>query len=478
MFSRVLILIICRVMNYSIMLLSPIFLVRILDIQAYGQYREFILYAMLFASFLGFSINSNLLYFIPKAPDKEREYVTHTAMFSFITCLIGVVIIISCKTLILAKVSYDFILPLIFYLFFFLNLDFWEAYWLGKKRSDIVLYYSSFRTLVRMTVVISTAYITRDVDVVIRSMAAVEVVRFVFVLFFFARTKSFSKKLDFRVIKEQLTFIIPLGIASTIIYFNSQVSHLFISVNLGVTFLALYTIGSYQVPILNIIRGSVGHVIFPEMVQRNLKDPLQGLKLWQKTNVISCCVSFPIFVILFFYADIFIKTLFTNTYIEAIPIFRIYLFLMLRQCFEMSSPLRSLNKNKPFILANIFTVAVNLVLMFTLFKLIGLLGPALAFIFSDLAQALYLAILVLKVYKIRIKDLQMWEKVFKIAGVAIICFPTLLLGQLFHINEIFRALVFSVCYLTIYAFIIYFIKFEEIAVIVFHIKEKINAMYA
>ena len=116
--------------------------------------------------------------------------------------------------------------------------------------------------------------------------------------------------------------------------------------------------------------------------------------------------------------------------------------------------------------------------MFTLFKLIGLLGPALAFIFSDLAQALYLAILVLKVYKIRIKDLQMWEKVFKIAGVAIICFPTLLLGQLFHINEIFRALVFSVCYLTIYAFIIYFIKFEEIAVIVFHIKEKINAVYA
>jgi len=478
LFSRTLILILSRVMNYSIILLSPIFLVRILDIESYGQYREFILYAMICVNILGFSINSNLFYFIPKAPDKERECVTNTAILTFIASFIGAIIVVIFKPLILAKTSYDFILPLIFYLFFFLNLNFWEPYWLAKKRSDNVLYYSTLRTLIRMTVVILIAYFTRDVNVIIYSMVVVEVVRFVFVFFFFARIKVFSKKLNFGIIKEQLTFIIPLGVASTIIYFNSRISHLFISVNLGVSFLAIYTIGSYQVPIINIIRGSVGDVLFPEIVQRNLKDPLHGLKLWQKKNVIACCVSFPFFVILFFYADIFIKTLFTNTYIEAIPIFKIYLFFMLRQSFEMSSPLRSLNKNKPFVLANIFTLSINVFLMFTLFKLIGILGPALAFVLADIAQALYLATLVLRVYKIRIKDLQMWEKVFKIAGVALICLPVLYLGQLFNINEIFRALVFSTCYLTIYAFSLFFLRFEEINVIVFHIKDKINSAYA
>ena len=72
----------------------------------------------------------------------------------------------------------------------------------------------------------------------------------------------------------------------------------------------------------------------------------------------------------------------------------------------------------------------------------------------------------------------MWEKVFKIAGVALICLPILYLGQLFNINEIFRALVFSTCYLIIYAFIIYFLRLEEIDVIVLHIKEKIKVAYA
>ncbi len=464
-------------MNYSIMLLSPIFLVRILDMQTYGQYREFVLYAMLFAQFIGFSINSNLLYFIPKVPEKERECVTQTALLRFSVLVLGLLIIISCKSLILAKTSYDFTGLLILYLLFFLNLDFWESYWLGKKRADNVLYYSSLRTFVRMAVIIATAYITRDVNMVIRSMVAVEVVRFAFVLLFFTHIKGFSKKLDFGLIKDQLIFVIPLGIASTIIYFNTKVSHLFISINLGVTFLALYTIGSYQVPILNIIRSSVGDVIFPEIVQRNTQDPLQGLELWKKANVIFCCMIFPIFVILFFYADVFIKTLFTNAYIEATPIFKIYLFYMVRQCFEMSIPLRSINKNKYFILTNSFATAINLILMFTLFKLMGFLGPALAFIVSDLAQALYLARLILRFYKIRVQDLFMWKKVFKIAAVALICLPILFSGQFLHTNDIFRAFAVSVCYLAIYVFAIYFLRFEEIDIIVSRRKEKIQNAY-
>jgi len=465
-------------MNYGIMIFSPIILVRILDIQAYGQYREFILYAMLFHSFLGFSIKSNLLYFIPKAPDKERECITHTAILSLAASLIGLIVIFCFKSFILAKTSYDFILPLILYLFFFLNLDFWETYWLGKKRSDSVLYYSTLHTLVKMTVVISTAYFTRNVNLIILSMSAVEVLRFVFVLIFFAGNKSFSNKIDFKLLKDQLAFIIPLGLASTIIYFNTRISHLFISVNLGVTFLAIYTIGSYQVPIVGIVRSSVGDVIFPEVVQRNLKDLRQGLRLWQKKNLISCFISFPLFVIFFFYADIVIKTLFTKTYIEAIPLFKINMFFMVRQCFEMSIPLRSINKNKHFIMANSFVLGLNILLMFPLFKLLGYLGPALAFLFSDVAQALYLAVLILKFYKIKIKDLQMWGKVFKISGVALICLPILFLGQLFAINEIFRAIFFSICYLTIYAFGMYFLRFEEVDLILLHIKKRRKGAYA
>ena len=91
--SRTSILILSRVLNYAIMFISPIFLVRIFDVKTYGQYREFILYAMIFSTFLAFSINSNLLYFIPKNPNKEKITITHTALFMLTISSFGIVII-------------------------------------------------------------------------------------------------------------------------------------------------------------------------------------------------------------------------------------------------------------------------------------------------------------------------------------------------------------------------------------------------
>ena len=95
---------ISRLITFSILFLSPIFLVRILDIRSYGQYREFMVYAMLLFNFLGFAINSNLLYFIPKYPEKETKCVTQTALYMLTSSLMGIVLIYLGKSLILANI--------------------------------------------------------------------------------------------------------------------------------------------------------------------------------------------------------------------------------------------------------------------------------------------------------------------------------------------------------------------------------------
>ena len=59
-------------MNQGLVIISPILLVRLLTVEEFGRYREFLLYAGLLTTFCAFGINNSLLYFIPARPHSVR----------------------------------------------------------------------------------------------------------------------------------------------------------------------------------------------------------------------------------------------------------------------------------------------------------------------------------------------------------------------------------------------------------------------
>ena len=63
--GKAIVLSIARIANYGLMLLSPVLLVRILPVEQFGRYREFLVYTSLLIAIAGFNINDSLLYFIP-----------------------------------------------------------------------------------------------------------------------------------------------------------------------------------------------------------------------------------------------------------------------------------------------------------------------------------------------------------------------------------------------------------------------------
>ena len=444
-------------MNYSVMLLSPIFLVRIFDMHAYGQYREFILYATLIAGVIEFTINTNLIYFVPKYPDRERQSVTHTAFLILIASSVGLIAVYIFKGLILARTSYDFIAPLIVYLFFFLNFEFFENYWLGKKRTDYVLYYSSGRVIVRTVALLVSAYVSRDVMTVIRTLIVVECVKCLFV---FAMLRTvLTRRLDRALLREQLRFILPLGSAVVLGLINTQLANLFISIKMGVERLALYAIGGQQIPIHNIVRASVMDVLFPEMTQIGEAERLQ---LWRRANVIFCFMVFPVYAVFFCYARPFIETLFTANYLAALPLFRIYLTLIVIQSFEMGTPIRAINQNKYYIFGSIFGLSVNIGLILLLYRQVGFITPALSFVLGELVTVVYLASRILRLYRIPLSALLLWRRVFTILCCAVLALPALVAGRWVDLNPVVRAVSFSILYLAVYYIAIRRFKISEV----------------
>ncbi len=444
--KRILTLVLSESLNYAVIFLSPIFLVRILDLKTYGQYREFMVYAGLAVSFVSFGIKSNLLYFISKDPKNKSIFITNTIYLLLIFSVIGLIIIFFLRSYIDTLFSYNFIYLLMLYIFCFQNVDLLDNYFLSIKRSDYVLYWASSNAIIRTFALIGVAYLTHDIWSIIYLLIILEIIKSIFTLFIVFKHKLMIWKINLVYLKEQLNYILPLGFSSVINRINVDISKIVISSNLGPASLAIYAIGSQNLPFFNIVRNSVSNVIFPEMAVRIKDNPKEALKLWQKNNLMYFFLMVPIFFILMIFADTLIKIMFTEKYISAIPLFRIYLILLLRKCFEMSMPIRAMNRNKVFVLANLLYLAANISLIYFLFTLMGFLGPAIAAVASEIIQTVYLSNKVMYIYNIKLSNLLEWNKLMKISIIGIVGVPILIFVIIFFPHNLFIIIFSSIIY--------------------------------
>ena len=121
-----------------------------------------------------------------------------------------------------------------------------------------------------------------------------------------------------------------------------------VGTQMGPVPLAIYTTAAYQVPLVNIVQTSLSDVIFPDMVKRAKRDPAEGLRLWKRAQMLVSRSSCPAWVLLTYFAEPLIRLAFTDAYVAATPFFQVFLLLMLRQCFQFSTPLRSVEDNASF----------------------------------------------------------------------------------------------------------------------------------
>lgn len=459
--TRSIVLAFARISNYAIQFLSPIFLVRLLDVEAFGQYREFLLYAVIIGNPMHFAIDRSLPYFLPKFPSDERVYVTQAALYQLVFFFIGLVFILLLEPLILSATSFDFILPLALYLFFSVNLDFLEFYWLAKRRSDYVFYYSSARLIIRMTTVVVAAYYTRDVLTIIYALIAVEALRFFLALLYLLWQRLIVSVVHWHTLKQQLVFFMPLGLGSVLVAINLDVGKLIISANLGVAALAFYVVGTYTAPIIDSFRTSVADVIFPEIVSIDTDDPRVALRLWRRATVLYCLILFPMAFGLFYYADVFIITIFTDEYVEAIPIFMIYLFLLMRECFDFNLVIRTLNRNVFTLIGDVIALVLNLGLILLLLDWLGLIGPAVAFIVADLVMAIYLGWQVMRLTRLSLAELLPWGQIAIVLMACILSLPILLIGEYLPVHDLVRAVLFSIMFGVAYLAIVRYARIEE-----------------
>src|SRR6185437_12854038 len=232
--NRAAILTLSRLANYGLMVISPIILVRLLTVEQFGRYREFLLYASVVQWIAIFSINDSLLYCIPAHPASRWRTVRQTAVLIACTSLITVGGLALLDRAAGGRLVGPMLLQICLYVLFSSNLDFWDFFWVATDRPGLLFIYTSVRLAARVIVAIVAAALTHDVRTIIWALIALEGLRVLgaAVLMIAAYRRAAEPPLS-DPWREQLRYCVPSGTASVLSMLNRNLSSLVVAKVLG-----------------------------------------------------------------------------------------------------------------------------------------------------------------------------------------------------------------------------------------------------
>lgn len=407
-------------MNYGLVLISPMILVRLLSVEDFGRYREFLVYTTLLGGIAAFGINSSLLRFVPGHPDSYWRFVNQAALMTLASSVVVAGAMLALDAALGGKVVGEYALPTALYVLLFVNLDFWEFLWLAEKRSSAVLRYTTARLVARIIVVTTSAALTRQVTAIVWSLVCLEAVRLTLSAIGFRSRSRRLRNHGPAQWREQLQYCLPFGAALVVTTINKSMGALFVAKLLGPAALAHYTIGTYLQPVIATVRNSISDVVLPELSARKDGSPRDRLLLWRRTTVVTAVILFAASVVLGRFAEIIVITLFSETYLPAVALFQLYMLTFLRETLDFGVPLRAVNRNKPILHSSLVCFVVRIALMAVLIPFWGLLGAVVAMVASRFCEGAYLGVQTAGAFDIPLRELAPWSDLLKVLGAAVL----------------------------------------------------------
>lgn len=419
--NRAAILTVSRLANYGLMLISPIVLVRLLSVEQFGHYREFLLYASVLQSIAVFSINDSVLYCIPAHPASRWRTVRQTAVLIALSSLITVAVLAAADRASGGRIMGALLLPICLYTLFCANLDFWEYFWVATDRPGLILVYTSVRLAARVLVAILTAAWTHDVRAIIWALIALEGLRVAgTLLIMVAVDRSATEPPLTDPWREQLRYCLPSGTASVLQMLNRNLSALVVARGLGAVALARYTIARFGEPVVITLRNSVSAVVLPEMVLRGRQSRSDSLALWKRATAINAILLFPVVIIVERFAQPLVATVFGKAYAPAAILLQIYMLYVVRECFDFAPALRALNRTRPLVGSNVASIIACAVLLAILVPTAGVAGAMVALVLASLVDAVWLGRAMMQCYEVGLGELISWGSTAKIAVAALV----------------------------------------------------------
>jgi O-antigen/teichoic acid export membrane protein len=359
---------------------------RYLTVADYGTYLQTFLAYDVAVPLLTLGLPSALFYFLPGS-SRPKTLVLETMIVLFIAGSLFSLFLLSGGTELLAKrfnnpdlsgtLKWMFFYPI----YTFPVLIIGSVLVVGNKTTANAVY-NVVTGLVLTLSVIFCAIITRSYEAPLLMRILLPVLFFpvaVYLCF-----KYLPGKLDKPEIKSAckiIKFAVPLGLATIFEGLSLQIANIIVSSLCTSEEYAIYANGAREIPLIGIITSSVSVVIMAEMAEKcKAGEKHKALELFRKAALLCACFLLPAMCFLMFYADDFIRIMFTDKYADSVLPFRIYLLLLPVRIVNYGAAFIALGQSKKIMYRSFVSLLITAALCYVLVSAWRMYGATLAIV--------------------------------------------------------------------------------------------------
>lgn len=260
---------------------------------------------------------------------------------------------------------------------------------------------------------------------------------------------TFDKELFIRILK----YAIPIGLASAVGMINIEFDKLIIGHLCTVDQVAIYSNASKVLPVA-LVAGSISMVLMPTIVRKvSNGENAEAASMWGKSIVVSLDILMTLVLALLIFAPEVVTFIYSEKYLAGTSIFRVYCTGYLLECTYWGTMLNAKGRTKYILYGSVIACVINIIFDLTLFKIFGMIGPAIATVLSQVCLNAFQFVLSKKVLGVKgiIDRNEMANMAVRNVIIAAICYVIkIVLVSRTSINHILLAFVLGSVWMIFY----------------------------
>ncbi|MDQ3025361.1 MAG: oligosaccharide flippase family protein [Pseudomonadota bacterium] len=425
--------------DYALQFLLPMVLTRTLDPQSFGEYRLLWLAVSTLMLVTPMCMAPSLYYFLPRSDrPTQRLYINQTMLFLLFAGVISAWALSEWNPFLPGKLEaihegYGIVVPAFVLAWVFASLlDILptaeeRVAWQAKAVISL--------SAIRAVALSAAAIFTRELAPVLWTLLAFTALKAAILVYYVAKNHGLGRPLARRdTFGAQVKQAAPFALSGTLHGVRTQGDQWIAAALFTVPQFASFSVATVLAPLVQIFRQSVNHVFLPSMSRLQSTGDFAGmLALNSRANCMVALLVYPLLAFAFVFAEPLIKLIYTATYLDAVPVLRLYSIGLIAFVVELVSTLFVLRQGAFAAKANGIVLLIALPLSIYGAMNFGLMGAAMGSVAAIYAERLLSLQRIALLTETPIRRLQDWGALGALLVAAMLAAG--LAGLLLHWSE-------------------------------------------